>query len=697
MAALPPRKQTHSASPSNHKVVSNSRSMLDTLLEMGFSRSRAEKALAATGSRGVHIASDWLMAHINDQNLDFQDDPRHFYLYLCPKPDSELANQLQTFWDASRTQIGWNRAHNSPPHITVFPGTGCLGLKVTDKAVDTFVRTVIRIVSEFSRDFAALGGLELEKYASPNYVGLFVGKNQEILLRSLAGALKAELPVIDGVSVATSLSDQPVSPVSSSKTKESFHLTLAYQFLQSQFPGLQDLVGNLSLKASSEWEVRLYSSDSRLAAQDVDAYKVSFAHSPRNDDELELMVGDLVYINAENARLAGMAPEAGQDGWVIGTSWLTGCTGFLPKNYVERTADSNAWTLHCTIPLNGELYSGLSSCSAASSLERLRETTRPPSTVTASSKAPSNHDSNHQPVNNRQIFIVRHGERVDLAFGTWIPYSFDDNQGYHRKDLNMPQTVPKRIGGPEAFARDCPLTRIGCIEAQLTGEAMRETGVKISHVYVSPSLRCIETAHHVLKGLGSTNLKLHIEPGLFEWLAWYQDGMPDWMTVKDLVAAGYNVDENYEPYISMDELRDTQAELQQPESVDQFYTRNFFVTRCILQATEEAGGNLLFVAHACTLDTCSRQVTGHDPRTVQQMLNITRKVGYCGVAVLQEEENKDVLKVSSESLNSRRFHHNSTRKKKVWKLKEPPFPPLTYGGRPVFEWKTLLAEDPKKD
>ena len=111
------------------------------------------------------------------------------------------------------------------------------------------------------------------------------------------------------------------------------------------------------------------------------------------------------------------------------------------------------------------------------------------------------------------------------------------------------------------------------------------------------------------QGLGATDLKLHVEPGLFEWLAWYQEcGVPDWMSSRDLLAAGFNADESYEPFISMEELRDTQAQLQQPESIDQFYTRNFFVTRCILQATEEAGGNLLLVAHAVSLDTCSRFV-----------------------------------------------------------------------------------------
>ena len=159
-------------------------------------------------------------------------------------------------------------------------------------------------------------------------------------------------------------------------------------------------------------------------------------------------------------------------------------------------------------------------------------------------------------------------------------------------------------------------------------------------------------------------------------------------------AAGYNVDKSYEPYISADELQDAQAQLQQPESVEQYYTRNFFVTRCILQATEASkkaiggGGNLLFVAHAASLDACSRQVTGKEPRSLSQMMALVREVAYCGVAMLEEDEDEEDTKSVMSSADG--MSVKSLKKKRLWNLKEPPFPPLTHSSNTRFESKILM-------
>ncbi|XP_056155134.1 UBX domain-containing protein 1 [Lampris incognitus] len=43
---------------------------LESLLEMGFGRNRAEKAVANTGNQGIERAMDWLVEHENDPDID---------------------------------------------------------------------------------------------------------------------------------------------------------------------------------------------------------------------------------------------------------------------------------------------------------------------------------------------------------------------------------------------------------------------------------------------------------------------------------------------------------------------------------------------------------------------------------------------------------------------------------------------------
>ena len=336
--------------------------------------------------------------------------------------------------------------------------------------------------------------------------------------------------------------------------------------MQKQYDGILDLAASVDITAKADWELRLYSCDERMAMPDTNAFKVLRAQKPHNDEELELIQGDFIYITDDSW---STSPEH----WVYGTSWLTGQAGFLPKNFVTQMAETNTWTVHVALPLCGrdsEISTSIPSSTSTASLDRLKELA---SAVTNSTWTLNNseifcEDKNELQAKNmkktsnlrnpRRIFVVRHGERVDFTFNSWIQHSFDDSGKYVRKDLNMPETVPLRKKGPVGFARDCPLTVMGTLQATLVGDAMKENGISISHVYCSPSLRCIQTCHALLKSLGALNLPIHVEPGLFEWLAWYQDAMPDFMSDTELAEAGYNIELSYKAYISADELRDSQ-------------------------------------------------------------------------------------------------------------------------------------------
>jgi len=717
MAALPPRKN-----PTPTKIHRQNLSPLDTLLYMGFSRGRAEKALAATGHRGVQLASDWLLAHVNDPTID-QGAPRDFILYLCPV--GELQQQLSLFWQKSKYKVGWNGAHNSFPHITLSSSFKC-----PDSEVQELSQTV-RQLSEHFREEMYSAKLQLERYMSPNFFGLFLEKDQESLLKKLTQDLCKDIR-------KSGLKADPIV--------KSFHLTLAYQFSKEHFSSLESLAHDIQPGAACSWELRLYSYDSRTAGCDV--YKVLYAHVPREQDELELLIGDFVFITQEEWAKT-------TDGWVVGISWLTGNSGYLPTNYVERTAETNAWTLHTVFPFNKDGLSGqecddskavqqtvcdsitstsINQIGSNCSLERLvgaqdcdsrsvpdlEVETLYAKVVRQTRESPPGLGDLHQelefeshrddevssstptrPLGPRQLFITRHGERVDFTFGLWIPYSFDKEGRYQRKDLNMPASVPSRRGGPEGFTRDCPLTVVGCLQAKLVGEAMKESAISIHHVFCSPSLRCVQTCHAILSGLGvADRLKINIEPGLFEWLAWYQDEMPSWMSSEELIAAGYNIEPSYKPYISSEELQDSQ------ESCQQFFIRNFFITQCALQATEEAGGNVLLVGHAATLDTCSRQLVGKEPRQVTDLMAIVRKVPYCSVAMLEEvleDEDLSLLGsaggrsspgcISSMSLMSRSTIRTPAPPPKSWRIVQPPFPPMTHTSVSTFDWKLLLDKE----
>lgn len=67
--------------------------------------------------------------------------------------------------------------------------------------------------------------------------------------------------------------------------------------------------------------------------------------------------------------------------------------------------------------------------------------------------------------------------------------------------MNMPDSVPRRER-PNSFLRDSPLTKIGEYQATLVGKCLLEEKVLRDgfQVFVSPALRCVQTADAIGKG-----------------------------------------------------------------------------------------------------------------------------------------------------------------------------------------------------
>ena len=170
----------------------------------------------------------------------------------------------------------------------------------------------------------------------------------------------------------------------------------------------------------------------------------------------------------------------------------------------------------------------------------------------------------------------------------------------------MPVSLPRRRNPFRDFLGDSPITEIGASQARLTGEALAANDCLAQYCYSSPALRCIQTAHHLLQGNASLRfaghalqgvrsgmgiedrVKIRIEPGLFEFLGWYERGLPSFFNPSETTATTenndddddeqmqlfFNIDKNYRPIISLEKLS-------RDEKYLDYYNRSFKVTQQI--------------------------------------------------------------------------------------------------------------------
>uniref|UniRef100_F1MYY9 Ubiquitin associated and SH3 domain containing A n=2 Tax=Bos TaxID=9903 RepID=F1MYY9_BOVIN len=488
-------------------------SLLDPLLGMGFPAHTALKALAATGRKTAEEASNWLHCHCNDPSLD-DPIPQEYALFLCPT--GPLLDKLQDFWRESRRQCAKNRAHEVFPHITL-----CDFFTCEDQKVEYLYEALKRAGDRTLRAFPSAVPLVL--HSSISYLGFFVDDSPADIIREFAVMFATEASV---------LADCTVKPC----TKQ-LHLTLAHKFYPHHQRTLEQLARAINPSHSCQWTATLYSRDMRFVHYQT--LRVLFQYKPQNVDELTLSPGDYIFVDPTQQ-------EEASEGWVIGISQRTGCRGFLPENYTERASECDTWVRHRTYTFS--VTPDLSSRKDGEASSRRNGDPNPPS----SSRSLSSLQSLQATIVRRSVLVVRHGERVDQIFGkSWLQQCTTPDGRYYRPDLNFPRSLPKRSRGIKDFENDPPLSSCGIFQSRMAGEALLDSGIRITSVFSSPALRCLQTAKHILGEFKlEKKVKIRVEPGIFEWTKWEAGKTtPTLMTLEEMKEADFNVSLDYRSHL----------------------------------------------------------------------------------------------------------------------------------------------------
>ncbi|XP_065054012.1 ubiquitin-associated and SH3 domain-containing protein B-like [Rhopilema esculentum] len=669
------------------------KSLLKSLEDAGFPKDRAERAIIASGQKDAQTAIRWLKYHRDDPSV-LEQPYRQFILFLSPK--GPFCDNLNRFWSSSLKQCGRNAIHECFPHITL-----TRFFQVEDFRVPPLLDFLENITEKMLQ---RMPSLKLFPHKSKGYMALFLEESASNWLSDLVKSFSERVHASLGIT----------APIHSGQ----FHLTLAYQFDESKQNILEQLVKNIDLDLPSDWELQVFSRDVRTA-KSRQFRAVVHPYAAESKGEISMIHGQHIILDNE---------QDGYKGWLKGTLHETGKSGLFPANYTERSLEWKCWTLHWSrkllqdkqgersvdarsypthehvqlkaIPsdkggkaaqpasmtgstkhLENPLRSSGSvsmqknvvqqaSLSKANSLPRSFKKSKPhqqtPHQQTPHQQTPHLYK---QPMQRalRRIFVIRHGERVDVTFGhSWITQFFDEKGSYHRRNLNMPKRLPNRSEGPQSFVQDSPITEIGACQARLTGESLFAHGINITRVFSSPAFRCIQTADAIMDALNiKGKVKIRKEPGLYEWLGWCKGKLPRWLSQEELLTFGINMDTKYEQFMTADNFQVT-------ESTEQFYYRSHNVMKWILDHTGNGDENILIVGHSASLDACTRQLTGHPPRVPENFIKIVRKVPYCGVSVIEET------------------------KPGHWSLVQPPIPSLVHNGNSKTDWKMLLESDAKE-
>lgn len=240
------------------------------------------------------------------------------------------------------------------------------------------------------------------------------------------------------------------------------------------------------------------------------------------------------------------------------------------------------------------------------------------------------------------IFVVRHGERVDAVFGDWVSHCFDSHGAYRRLDLNLPAELPLRPC--QHYQVDTPITELGHWQARQVGTALASLpGVAIGSVLVSPAFRCIQTAAEISSCLPS-KAPLQVEPGLLEAGCWNAGVLTSDAVLFDppvLAGLGYPVD----TAVSNPPLTTLPVA---SEDIIGMYRRGGDVMRKLVQRHKERGcGDLLIVAHGSSLDVLTHCLRYPDPEVIPGE--------FAGAASFQDQQQAFAKRMSKGRVSAESF------------------------------------------
>ncbi|VDN33626.1 unnamed protein product [Gongylonema pulchrum] len=244
--------------------------------------------------------------------------------------------------------------------------------------------------------------------------------------------------------------------------------------------------------------------------------------------------------------------------------------------------------------------------------------------------------------------------------------AFGVGKHYCRFDPEMPKEIPSRDSGVDGYAGDPPLTNRGfrmainagvmlltesafpllpflfCsllkyqeyqdfLTSFVSGVLLKERNITVDFLYVSPALRCIQTAQGILKGLGNSELELLVEPGLFQWMRWCKNRMPEFLSINELVKADFPVSTTYKPLYNAQNY-------DLHETLEEYFQRSYALIKNILARHSE--GTILCVAHAGSLSTLSQQLCGKEPLIADDFSRFLRGISYLSCEEVQEQDNR---------------------------------------------------------